>query len=167
MFTPKPMPTAQMTTHSERPHTAAIIVAMMSTGKAMRMSTSTATDSRTQRTVSAPRPASAMPMTVAITPAPTATNTVVRAPAMRRLRMSRPDPSVPSRCGQLGPAQRAEMSVVVGENGVQKRAMRAVSAMSSTTATPNRPVDSDSRRRSQPSRGVSTAAITTPSGAGR
>ena len=102
MLTPNPMPTDQITTHSDPPQTAEIIIAMISTGKAIRMSTNTATDSRTQRAVSAPSAASAMPMTVATTPAPTATITVVRAPAMTRLRMSRPDPSVPSRCGQLG-----------------------------------------------------------------
>ena len=152
MLTPKPMPTDHTTTHSEPPHTAEIIIAMMSTGNAMRMSTNTATDSRTQRAVSAPSAASEMPTTVATIPAPTATITVVRAPAMMRLRMSRPDASVPSRCGQPGGAQRLRMSTCCGSKGVQNDATTAVARTTATTMSPKRPVDRRQRRPSQAQR---------------
>lgn len=160
MFTPNPMPTAQMTTHSDPPQTEEIIMAMMSTGNAMKMSTSTATTSRIQRNVRAPSAASAMPTIVATTPAPTLTKTVVRAPAMMRLRMSRPVPSVPSRCGQLGAAQRLRTSASRGLNGVQNRATSATAAITATAMSPKRPVELAQRRRSQ-------RGIMPPSDAGR
>ncbi len=138
MFTPNPMPTAQITTQSEPPQTEEIIMAISSTGKAIRMSTSTATVSRSQRVVSAPSAARAMPTTVATMPAPTLTNTVVRAPAISRLRMSRPVSSVPRRCGQLGGSQRSPMSEACGSNGVHNSDTRAVTAITATTMIPKR-----------------------------
>lgn len=91
MFTPKPMRTDTITTQSDPPRTDSII-AISSTGKAMRGIDEAATTSRTPRVVRAPSAARKSPSSVATSPAPSATHTVVRAPAMSRLRMSRPNP---------------------------------------------------------------------------
>ena len=149
MLTPKPMPTAQITTQSEPPQTEEIIIAINSTGKAIRMSTSTATVSRIHRAVSAPSAARAIPTAVATMPAPTLTNTVVRAPAISRLRMSRPVSSVPRTWGQLGGSHRSPMSEACGSNGVQRSEISAVMTITRTTTMPKRPVEVSQRRASQ------------------
>ena len=89
-------------------------------------------------------------MTVATMPAPTATITVVRAPAMTRLTGCR-DPTRRCRAGAAssGVAHRPAMSTFCGSKGVQNSDTIAVTTTAMMTMMPKRPVDIPHIRPSQ------------------
>jgi len=64
------------------------------------------------------------------------TTKVVRAPTIKRLRMSMPNPSVPNTCGHPGGNRRSEGTTLIGSNGVQKTDTTAVMTINATNTSP-------------------------------
>ena len=118
------------------PNSAATVRAMMSGGKEKRASiVRMITESIAPRKNPATRP-SGMAMTAA---RPTISNderSEMRAPQIKRLRMSRPRSSVPSQCEMDGPALMALMSVASGGCGAISGAQMAATIRMSRKSRP-------------------------------